>query len=82
MGELWHVYCVECGENWLRYNGTALYFLGKGPCNKLRKNVVFVRIVMFLNNYIHKTNYSCNVTGNICTDLNEHGSQCFSQISE
>ena len=26
MGELWGVYCDDFGENWLRYNGTALYF--------------------------------------------------------
>ena len=24
MGELWGVYCEECGENWLHFNGTAL----------------------------------------------------------
>ena len=24
-GELWSVYCEEHGENWLRFNGTALY---------------------------------------------------------
>ena len=26
-GELWSVYCEDLGENWPRYNGTALYFL-------------------------------------------------------
>ena len=25
-GELWEVCCEEIGENWLRYNGTALYY--------------------------------------------------------
>ena len=25
-GELWGVFCEDFGENWLRYNGTALYF--------------------------------------------------------
>ena len=24
-GELWGVYCEDLGENWPRYNGTALY---------------------------------------------------------
>ena len=24
-GELWGVYCEDLWENWLRYNGTALY---------------------------------------------------------
>ena len=24
-GELWDVFCEDLGENWLRYNGTALY---------------------------------------------------------
>ena len=24
-GELWVVYCEDLGENWPRYNGTALY---------------------------------------------------------
>ena len=24
-GELWGVFCENFGENWLRYNGTALY---------------------------------------------------------
>ena len=27
MAELWGVYCEEFGENWPRYNGTALYLL-------------------------------------------------------
>ena len=26
MGELWGVYCEDLGENWPRYNGTALYW--------------------------------------------------------
>ena len=26
MGKLWDVYCEDSGENWLRYNGTTLYF--------------------------------------------------------
>ena len=25
-GELWGVYCEDLGENWSRYNGTALYY--------------------------------------------------------
>ena len=25
-GELWDVFCEDLSENWLRYNGTALYF--------------------------------------------------------
>ena len=25
MGELWVVFCEDFGENWPRYNGTALY---------------------------------------------------------
>ena len=29
-GELWGVYCEELGENWLCFNGTALYM---GICN-------------------------------------------------
>ena len=27
MGELWGVFCEDLGENWMRYNGTAVYFL-------------------------------------------------------
>ena len=27
MGELWGVFCGDLGENWMRYNGTAVYFL-------------------------------------------------------
>ena len=27
-GELWAVFCEDFGENWLRYNGTALYLVG------------------------------------------------------
>ena len=27
-GELWTVFCEDSGENWLRYNGTALYVCG------------------------------------------------------
>ena len=26
-GELWGVYCDDMGENWPRYNGTALYMI-------------------------------------------------------
>ena len=26
-GELWGVYCKNLGENWPRYNSTALYYL-------------------------------------------------------
>ena len=26
-GELWGVYCKDIGENWPRYNGTALYLI-------------------------------------------------------
>ena len=26
-GELWGVFCEEFGENWPRYNGTALYYI-------------------------------------------------------
>ena len=26
-GELWGIYCEDYGENWPRYNGTALYIL-------------------------------------------------------
>ena len=26
-GELWAVYCKDMGENWPRYNGTALYYV-------------------------------------------------------
>ena len=25
-GELWNVFCEDLGKNWLRYNGTALYW--------------------------------------------------------
>ena len=28
-GELWDVFCDDSGENWPRYNGTALYYTGK-----------------------------------------------------
>ena len=30
-GELWGVYYENFEENWLRYNGTALYFIHRGP---------------------------------------------------
>ena len=26
MGELWSIFCEALSENWLRYNGTALYW--------------------------------------------------------
>ena len=26
MGDLWGVFCEDLVENWLRYNGTTLYF--------------------------------------------------------
>ena len=26
-GELWDAYCEDFGENWPRYNGTALYMV-------------------------------------------------------
>ena len=29
-GELWGVFCEDFGENWPRYNGTALYISGHG----------------------------------------------------
>ena len=45
-GKLWSVYCEDLGENWPRYNGTALYyyvhhaFMYDG--NKFRKNLLTV----------------------------------------
>ena len=35
MGELWHVLCEDWGENWLRYNNTALHFIWWHCCDSL-----------------------------------------------
>ena len=32
-GELWDVYCEDCGENWARYNSITLYFEENWLCN-------------------------------------------------
>ena len=29
-GELWGASCEDSGEDWLRYNGTALYYIQHG----------------------------------------------------
>ena len=36
-GELWGVYCEDLGNNWPRYNGTALYIRNKEPGGRLNK---------------------------------------------
>ena len=42
-GELWSVYCEDLGENWPRYNGTALYLVtfasvcGRHWCSNLHR---------------------------------------------
>ena len=33
MGELLDVYCEDFGENWLRYNGTTLYYVNSVHLN-------------------------------------------------
>ena len=52
-GELWDVFCEDWGENWLHYNGTALYFsfanqtvlvhikhFGKYSCSSLQNEIL------------------------------------------
>ena len=37
MGELWGVYCEDLGENWLPYDGTALYCVTRDLIGLLQK---------------------------------------------
>ena len=43
-GELWGVYCEDLGENWPRYNGTALYFTE----NRLHCDVFRAQKILFV----------------------------------
>ena len=43
-GELFGVYCEDLGENWRRYNGTALYIAEQGI---LVLGMFFINIFLF-----------------------------------
>ena len=43
-GELWGVCCEELGENWPRYNGTALYFQADDAAWMARMDVTYVSL--------------------------------------
>ena len=51
--ELWSVNCGDFGENWLHYNGTALYRIPKAPMNlNKNKNFNYDLIIHLLNAYL------------------------------
>ena len=52
-GELWGAYCEDFGENWPRYNGTALYCRHvEGPC---------CQTITQINGTLMCTEYSCEI---------------------
>ena len=53
-GELWSAYCADLGENWPRYNGTALYIHNDTKDNK--PCVYFVICYTYYNRMIQLIN--------------------------
>ena len=80
-GKLWGVYCEEFGENWLRYNGTALYKVPLKSCQSRTVGLAFILDtawycnsfeyqvpVDFIYCYRKTSNISCTLVGNKIDD--------------
>ena len=51
-GELWGVHCKDFGENWSRYNGTALNISYK-TCTQLRCAMFRLSLSVVRDSFIH-----------------------------